>query len=281
MRFRLRDRQQNGLVGILRSPLRDGVKEAHRVELVAEEFRAHRRFIRGRIHIQDTAAQRKLAHALDQTRARIARARQTRNKIVQIVARLRLQHDRRGKQRLARHRPQQKRVDARHQHRHASLRQLIKQAQPFLLPLPRRADRARERQLARRQYRRLLAQKRAELGGDARRGELILTHRDERAAGMLVQRREHVAARRLAQTRDGCGLPRVHGGKQLLIIGAFVQKLMQNIHRDLLKIADFCVFCPTGNAHRRRFLLCVCRGHYAFKIAFRYTARRPCRSRAR
>ena len=57
---------------------------------------------------------------------------------------------------------------------------------------------SRERQLARRQHRRLLAQKRAELRREPGSRQIILTHRDERAARMLVQRREHMAPRRLA-----------------------------------------------------------------------------------
>ena len=198
MRLRLRHGQEDGLFHVFRAPLGDGVKIAHGVELVAEKLRAQRVFARGRIHVQNAAAQGELPHALDEARAGIARPRQPGDQIVHVVFRPAPQPHGRREQDLPRHRAQQQRVQARHQNRHLPLRQRVQQPQPLLLPLPRDADGSRERQLARRQHRRLLAQKRAELRRKPGSRQIILTHRDERAARMLVQRREHMAPRRLA-----------------------------------------------------------------------------------
>ena len=198
MRLRLRHGQEDGLFHVFRAPLGDGVKIAHGVELVAEKLRAQRVFARGRIHVQNAAAQGELPHALDEARAGIARPRQPGDQIVHVVFRPAPQPHGRREQDLPRHRAQQQRVQARHQNRHLPLRQRVPLPQPLLLPLPRDADGSRERQLARRQHRRLLAQKRAELRRKPGSRQIILTHRDERAARMLVQRREHMAPRRLA-----------------------------------------------------------------------------------
>ena len=235
MRLRLRHGQEDGLFHVFRAPLGDGVKIAHGVELVAEKLRAQRVFARGRIHVQNAAAQGELPHALDEARAGIARPRQPGDQIVHVVFRPAPQPHGGREQDLPRHRAQQQRVQARHQNRHLPLRQRVQQPQPLLLPLPRDADGPRERQLARRQHRRLLTQKRAELRRKPGSRQIILTHRDERAARMLVQRREHMAPRRLAQARDGSGLLRLHGLKQLHIIRALLQKRKQNVHGLLLK----------------------------------------------
>ena len=157
VRLRLGYRKQNGFVNVFRAPLRDGVEIAHGVELVAEEFRAQRLFLRGGIHVQNAAAQGKLSHALDQTRAGIARAGQALDELRHAVFRAGSQRHGRGKERLPRKRAQQQRVETRHQHRDAALRQRVQKPQPLLLPLPGHADGPGQRQLTRRQHGRLFA----------------------------------------------------------------------------------------------------------------------------
>ncbi len=279
VRLRLRHGQEDGLFHVFRAPLGDGVKIAHGVELVAEKLRAQRVFARGGIHVQNAAAQRELPHALDEARAGIARPRQPGDQIVHVIFRPAAQPHGRREQNLPRHRAQQQRIQARHQNRHLPLRQRVQQPQPLLLPLPRDADGPSERQLARRQHRRLLAQKRAELRREPGSRQIILTHRDERAARMLVQRREHMAPRRLAQARDGSGLLRLHGLKQLHIIRTLLQKRKQNVHGLLLKNRNF---RQTGNAHRRASPMRHCFSYFSgksLKTACHYIPQPPFRSR--
>ena len=157
VRLRLGHGQEDSLVNVFRAPLRDGVKIAHGVQLVAEKLRAQRLFLRRRIHVQNAAAQRELSHALDQTCAGIARAGQAFDQLRHTVFRTDPKRHGRGKERLPRERAQQQRVQTCHQHRDASLRQRVQQPQPLLLPLPGHADGPGQRQLTRRQHGRLFA----------------------------------------------------------------------------------------------------------------------------
>jgi hypothetical protein len=93
MRLRLGHGQENGLVGVLRAALGDGVEKAHRVELVAEELRAHGVVAGGREDVEDAAAQRELPDALDERRARVARADELFGQLVQVILGARAQRD--------------------------------------------------------------------------------------------------------------------------------------------------------------------------------------------
>ena len=54
--------------------LGDGIKKAHRVQLIAEELGADGLIVRGRKDVENAAAQRELSRALDEARAGIAAA---------------------------------------------------------------------------------------------------------------------------------------------------------------------------------------------------------------
>ena len=276
MCFRLRHGQKDGFVHVFRAPLGDGVKIAHGVQLVAEKLRAQRLFLCGRIDIQNAAAQRELPHALDEARPRIPRARQPLDQLLHAVFRPAPERHGRRKQNLPRHRAQKQRVKARDPHRHAALRQIVEQPQPLLLPLARHADRARKRQLARRQDRRLLAKERTQLRRQPPGRQIILAHGHERPAGMLVQRREHMAARRLTETGDSRGLPRLHRSQQLHVIRAFLQELKQNVHGFLLKTKNQDKQATRiGDVSPMRHVS----PESAFRTAFRYIPRPLFRSR--
>lgn len=90
-RLYLRSGQQNGLLQHLGAPLGHGVKEAHGVEGVSEEFAADGRVLGRGEYIENSAAQGELTHALNHGRAGIARVGEPGGQLVQSVFCARLQ----------------------------------------------------------------------------------------------------------------------------------------------------------------------------------------------
>ena len=222
--------QQYRRVRIFRASLRNGVEKAHRVQLVAEKFRAQRLILCRREHVHNAAAQRVLPHAFDERRARIARRVEPCRELLRLAAHPRSQTDGRAAENIARHRAQAQRVETRNENLHAAHRQLVQKPQPLLLPLARNARRVDKRQLAPGQHRRAAAQKRGQLILHPRCGQLILTDDKCRTARLGAERRDEMAAHDLAHARHGGGLARVDGFFQLRKLRHRAQQLQQYVH---------------------------------------------------
>ena len=227
---RLLRRQEEGFVTVFGAALGDGIKKAHRVQLVAEELGADGLIVRGRKDVENAAAQRELSRALDEARAGIAGGGELFGQLVEVITAARRQADGGGVERRFRNCAELERLKRRDEDGNPARREVVEDAQPPLLPFAGDARRIEKRQLARRKRHRRLAEKGRQLGGEAGGGHLVLADGDDGAACIFVQRGDPVRAGDLADARNGGGLPRVEHGAQRFIFRAAVQQREQDVH---------------------------------------------------
>ena len=130
---RLCNGQQHGALRVLHAALADRIKEAHRVDLVAEELDAHRLLMRRGINVDDAATHGELPHALDERAAAVARLRQAEDQLLGRDRRVGCDGQGAGAQQLRRHRAQAERLPSRDDSRRRGQKR-IEQLQAALLP---------------------------------------------------------------------------------------------------------------------------------------------------
>ena len=217
------NREQGGFVDIFRPPLGDGVEEAHGVQFIAPELGPDGLIVGGRVDVQNTAADGKLSHTLDQGGAGIAGIRQFSGKILQFVGRAALQGNGGGKQHLLRHSPQTQGVQGRHQQLRLADGQIVQLPQPLLLPAAGDYGGIVEGELPGGQHSGGFAQKGSQLLCHPLGSHVVLTDHQSRAARPGVQRRHHMAAGQLAHAGQGADLPLLHGIYQSTVFRKIIE----------------------------------------------------------
>ena len=240
-RLDLGRRQQERPVEIVGAALRQGVEGAHRVELVAEEFGADRLVHGGRPDVEDAAAQGELADALDHRAAGIARVFQLSEKVLKLVGGAGAQKDARGKEDLARHGPEREGLEGDELEARLSLGERAQLPQALLLPAAGDALRIVERQVARRQERRGLAEEGAELRLQPGGRRVVLADHDDRPLRVRGQGGNQVALCDLARAGERGGMAGGDAVEEPPVGGQALQGREQDVHRYLVfrRAADF------------------------------------------
>ena len=229
-RQRLGHGQDDELVGIFDAPLRDGVKIAHGVDLVAEEFQTHRALLCRGEDVHDAAAHAELARALHEGAAGVARVQQAGDQLVQFELRAGQQAHRGGEQLRLRHRPQGKRLERRQEQGRFAARQIVKAAQALLLPAARDGGGVIKHQVARRQDRGLRAEEGGKLTLRAPCGHFILADDHGGPGRVAAEGRDEMGTVDLRRAGYADSLRALQRGPQAGIIGQPPQKIEDQFH---------------------------------------------------
>ncbi len=205
----LGERQKLRLVQPALRALRLRIELADGLDLVAEEFDAHRPVGLRRIHVQNPAPPRKLPRHLHQIHLRVAHAGQVSGEHLDVHLFAALQRHRQPGVVVAVKQLQRRRLHRRNQNRHRSGRQLPQSRRPLLLHIRmRRKIFKREHIVGRQPHQRRRVHRAGQLAPGAqhrlqRLGGLVVGHHhDHRLLGSARHQRKVKRTRRRRQSRD-------------------------------------------------------------------------------
>ena len=202
-------RQDQRALDALAAALAVDAEVGERIQLVAEKFRAYRVFRFRRVEVENIAAHRELPRPLDRGAARVARARQL---FEQVVEKIRLPA-RQGERALFKHLRRDGRGHERFHRRDGHARSVrhhaVQRADALVLPPVGGAFDIVEHEFARRQHRRLDTGKAEEILRHAPRGVLIRRHDQRRARETFDRSRGDARAVHVRQTGDRARRPLV------------------------------------------------------------------------
>ena len=234
-RQHLRRRQQQRRAHIGRPPLGSGVESPHRVDLVIKEFTPHRLVHQRREHVQDTAPQGELAHALHLSAPSIARGEEPVRQRRQIRLSAHLQRDGQGGQKRRRHRPLHQRVRGSDHRPGIPPGQGVEGRQTAPLPLP--GDHGPRPQLplpAQKQHRRP-AQQGLQIARQLAGFPLVAAEKHRRTAGPPGHGGAHTGPLDRLEPGDGGGTAALlHPADQLRHLREGIEFFQEVFHRRFL-----------------------------------------------
>ena len=183
-------RQAAQRVALLQTPLTADVEGRNRVDLIVPELHAVRVRRLRRKNVQNAAAHRELARALDLRTALVAGADQTARQLIERCALPRRQRNDRRAQQLGRHGALRRRLHGRDRESRAGERR--ERGKTCLLVAARHTGHVRHDQLTGRQNHDLALGKAAQVGGKAVRGVVIVRQHQNRALQVCAERRGEV-----------------------------------------------------------------------------------------
>ena len=204
--------KKDDLIQILGPALGQRVEAAHGIQLVTEEFQADRVVGGGTEDVQDAAAHGKLAHALDQVAAAVARLKQAGGQGVGRAGIAQTERNRRGEQRRPGHGAQGEGLPGGDQQARLAGGKVIEPAQAVLLPLAGDRRTVIEGQVAARKDGILPAQKGSQLRLGPLGDHVVLADDEKGPLELADETGDQVGAVDLCCAGDGCVFAAGQGG---------------------------------------------------------------------
>ena len=196
--------QQQCGIDILGAPLAGHIKIAHRIQLIAPEFRTDGAGGSGRIDIQNTAAQGKLPHAFYQCAAAIAQRNQLSGELLQRITAADPQGQGGSPQNCGGDGAEAQGLRRGQKNGISLLSQLVQHGKPLMLPAT--GDRSTHKaQLTSGKNRGLFAEKSAELLRHTGGGQIVLTDHQNFAPCILMQCSSHMCPVNGTEAGNGAG----------------------------------------------------------------------------